>query len=213
MRFAMINLILLRHGQTNWNKEGRYQGQIDTDLSDLGKEQAKKLALALKNIQIDFFIASPLKRAYETACESAKFHNKEVLKDERLLEINHGTWEGRLSSEIEQDLLKKWKQTPHLVKMPNGESLEDILNRVKLAINDYITKYDGKTIAVFAHDAVNKVIISHLLNAPLSSFWNITQDNTCINILEISNDLAKIITLNNTSHLGYLYSKEIQLGL
>lgn len=209
----MIKIILLRHGQTNWNKEGRYQGQIDTDLSPLGEEQADKLALALKGINIDFFIASPLKRAYETACKSAKYHNKEVLKDERLLEINHGTWEGKLSSEIEQDLLKQWRKNPHLVKMPEGESLEDILTRVKLALAEYLDKYDGKTIAVFAHDAVNKVLISHLLNAPLSSFWNITQDNTCINVLELTKDNAKIITLNNTNHLGYLYSGEIQLGL
>lgn len=209
----MIKLILLRHGQTNWNKEGRYQGQIDTDLSPLGEEQASKLALALKSLKIDYFIASPLKRAYETACKSAKYHNLEVIKDERLLEINHGTWEGKLSSEIDEDLLRLWKSAPHLVKMPNGESLDDILARVKLAIDEYLAKYDGKTIAVFAHDAVNKVLISYVLGLELSSFWNITQDNTCINVLELSKDFTKIISLNNTSHLGYLFSDEIQKGL
>lgn len=212
----MIKLILLRHGQTNWNKEGRYQGQIDTDLSELGVEQAKKLGLGLKNIKIDIFIASPLKRAYETACESAKYHNKEVLKDERLLEINHGTWEGKLSSEVQNfdgELLKMWKNTPHLVQMPNGENLEDVRKRSVEAILDYAKKYDGKTVAVFAHDAVNKVLISHFINAPISSFWNILQDNTCINVLEISENSSKIVTLNSTNHLGYLYSGEVQLGL
>lgn len=209
----MIKLILLRHGQTNWNKEGRYQGQIDTDLSPLGEEQASKLALALKPLKIDYFIASPLKRAYETACKSAKYHDLEVIKDERLLEINHGTWEGKLSSEIDEDLLRLWKSAPHLVKMPNGESLDDILARVKLAIDEYLAKYNGKTIAVFAHDAVNKVLISYVLGLELSSFWNITQDNTCINVLELSKDFTKIITLNNTSHLEYLFTDEIQKGL
>ncbi|WP_267524458.1 histidine phosphatase family protein [Campylobacter sp. MG1] len=212
----MTKIILLRHGQTNWNKEGRYQGQIDTDLSELGKEQAKLLSNALKKIKIDEFIASPLKRAYETACESAKFHNKQVIKDERLLEINHGTWEGKLSSEVEKmdkELLKMWKQTPHLVKMPNGENLQDILNRALPCVVEFAKKYDGKTIAFFAHDAVNKVLLAHFLNAPLSSFWNILQDNTCINVVEFNDDLFKIVTLNNTNHLGYLFSGEIQLGL
>lgn len=212
----MTKILLLRHGQTNWNKEGRYQGQIDTDLSDLGKEQARLLAKALKNIKIDHFISSPLKRAYETACESAKFHNKEVIKDERLLEINHGIWEGKLSSEVEKldaNLLKMWKETPHLVTMPNGENLQNILDRALPCVKEFAKKFDGQTIAFFAHDAVNKVLLAHFLNAPLSSFWNILQDNTCINVIEFNNDLVKIVTLNNTNHLGYLFSGEIQLGL
>ena len=97
----MIRIILLRHGETTWNIEGRYQGQEDTPLSERGWEQGRKAALALKDVPIDRAISSPLSRSYETCRLAADFHHLPVMKDERLTEISHGLWEGIHADEIE----------------------------------------------------------------------------------------------------------------
>ncbi len=212
----MLRIYLVRHGETEWNIQGRYQGQVDTDLSTRGKEQGQLVGKALANIRPDYVLASPLKRAKETAAYCAAHHQVEVETDERLTEIAHGTWEGRYSHEIAEtdgELLTAWQREPHTVTMPDGESLADVLARVRAAFDDYAQKYDGKTIFVVAHDAVNKVIIADLMGMDLSRFWQIKQDNTCINVLEHEDGVWRLVTLNNVSHLGTLLSGIEQKGL
>lgn len=92
----MTRIILVRHGETTWNVEGRYQGQEDTPLSQRGLQQGQLLAEGLRNIPIDLCISSPLQRSYQTCKFCADLHKLPVATDERLLEINHGTWEGVL---------------------------------------------------------------------------------------------------------------------
>lgn len=124
--------ILVRHGETSWNLEGRYQGQIDTPLSPVGIKQGKLVAEALKNVPLDAVYTSPLSRSYETAMMCADLHGLKVDKDERLLEINHGKWEGLYATEIEgqyPDLLERWRSTVVDVQMPDGESIEDVRKR------------------------------------------------------------------------------------
>lgn len=96
----MTRIILVRHGETTWNVEGRYQGQEDTPLSERGLEQGRLLAEGLKNIPLDRAISSPLQRSFKTCQFCADLHDLSVSADERLSEINHGSWEGRLASEI-----------------------------------------------------------------------------------------------------------------
>ena len=86
----MVRIILVRHGETKWNIEGRYQGQEDTELSERGLEQGRLLAQGLKDVPIDVFMSSPLKRSFMTASFCAELHGNTVAKDERLTEINHG---------------------------------------------------------------------------------------------------------------------------
>ena len=93
----MTRIILVRHGETTWNVEGRYQGQEDTPLSERGLKQGHLLAEGLRNIPIDLCIASPLQRSFQTCQFCADLHNLPVAADERLLEINHGSWEGILA--------------------------------------------------------------------------------------------------------------------
>lgn len=209
-------LILVRHGETNWNKEGRYQGQIDTDLSERGLEQGKALAKALSELTIDEFYSSHLKRALMTAQFCADYHGKQVQTDERLQEIAHGTWEGLLSEEVSKDyaeLLQAWRDNPASVKMPEGESLQELADRSMIAFEEIAKENIGKTVLVAAHDATNKVIICRLMNADLNSFWQVKQDNTCINVIEYENGVWRIVLLNSTQHMGYLYSGVEQKGL
>lgn len=136
----MIRIILLRHGETTWNIEGRYQGQEDTPLSERGWEQGRKAALALKDVPIDRAISSPLSRSYETCRLAADFHHLPVMKDERLTEISHGLWEGIHADEIEArypEEFRLWHTRPDRVQMPEGENLEDVRKRAREAFDEY----------------------------------------------------------------------------
>lgn len=209
-------IILVRHGETTWNKEGRYQGQVDTPLSELGLTQGAKLAAALSTIKIDKFYSSHLFRAKETARLCATFHNQNVILDERLQEISHGKWEGLLSDDVAQTYpqeLKDWQNNPAKVVMPEGESLDMVAIRSMVALEEIAQTNLGKTVLVAAHDAVNKVVICHALGIDLNKFWQIKQDNTCINVLEFYENTWRIVLLNSTLHMGFLFSGIEQKGL
>lgn len=214
----MIRIILVRHGETKWNIEGRYQGQEDTELSERGLEQGRKLAEGLRHIPFDRCISSPLQRSYQTAKFCADLHGLAVDTDERLKEINHGDWEGRLADDIKAHYpleYDQWHETPDVVTMPGpgGESLEDVCCRVRAAFDDYARTYDGETVLVAAHDAVNKAIICDLMGSGMSHFWQVKQDNTCINVLECQDGVWRLVLLNSTLHMGYLFSGIEQKGL
>ena len=213
----MTRIILVRHGETTWNIEGRYQGQEDTPLSERGLAQAALLAEGLKAIPFDRAIASPLQRAFVTCETCAQLHGLAVATDARLTEINHGSWEGRLAGEIAADYpdtFALWHSHPERVQMPDGgENLEDVRRRARAAFDDYVEKYPAETILVAAHDAVNKAIICDLMGLDMSHFWQIKQDNTCINVLEYNEGTWRIVLLNSTAHMGYLFSGIEQAGL
>lgn len=213
----MTRIILIRHGETTWNIEGRYQGQEDTPLSERGLEQGRLLAEGLRCIPLDAAVSSPLQRSYQTCQFCAELHGLPVAADERLLEINHGSWEGVLANDIQKQYPKEfaqWHTEPHKVQMPGGgESLEDVRKRVRAAFDDYAVRYEGQTVLVAAHDAVNKAIICDLLGLGMERFWQIKQDNTCINVLEYNQSVWRIVLLNSTNHLGFLFSGIEQAGL
>ena len=123
-----MRIILIRHGETTWNIEGRYQGQEDTPLSERGRKQGLLLAEALREIPIDLCISSPLQRSYQTCRFCADLHGLPVATDERLTEINHGSWEGVLAGDIAKRYPTEfalWHTQPEKVQMPDGgESLE-----------------------------------------------------------------------------------------
>lgn len=213
---ALTRFILVRHGETNWNREGRYQGQIDTALSEFGLAQGKKVAEALKDVPIDICYASPLSRSFETAGMCAAWHGLPVNKDERLLEINHGEWEGLLAAEVQQrypQLAARWKQTVIGVQMPGGENMEEVRDRSMAAMRDYAARHEGQTVLVVAHDAVNKAILCEILEIGLDKFWQVKQDNTCINVFEYQDGKWRLVLMNSTAHLGFLFSGIEQKGL
>lgn len=212
----MVRIILIRHGETTWNVEGRYQGQEDTPLSPTGIAQGKAAGLALKDISIDAAVSGPLSRAFDTCRFITKYHHVNIRIDERITEISHGRWEGVHADEIKKNYPKEfelWHNRPEKVQMPGGESLEDVRKRVRAAFDDYAAIYQGKTLLVAAHDAVNKVILCDLMGLGMEHFWHFKQDNACINVIEEHEKSWRLVTLNATTHLGYLFSGIDQKGL
>lgn len=203
-------ILLVRHGETNWNKEARFQGQIDIPLNENGKKQATAAGIFLQQVQIDQAFSSEMSRPKETAEIILKFHPKvQIELKKELIEISHGLWEGKLEEEIKSkwpDLLNQWQESPNSVQMPQGENIHEVWARsVKCwqNISDNITV--GSTALIVAHDAVNKTILCHLLGLTPAEIWMIKQGNGAITAVDISEDpeIPNIVTcLNLTSHLG-----------
>lgn len=212
----MVRIILIRHGETTWNAEGRYQGQVDTPLSPKGIAQGKAAAKALEDVHIDCCYSSPLSRAYDTCSFAAAFHHLPVTKVAGLTEIAHGEWEGIHADEIEArypEAFHLWHTHPEKVHMPGGECLEDVRRRARKALDEIADASEGKTILIAAHDAVNKALICDIMGLPMASFWQVKQDNACINVLERDHSRWRLVLLNSTTHLGFLFSGMEQKGL
>ena len=203
-------IFLIRHGETDWNKEGRFQGQIDIPLNKNGKDQAKKTYEYLKEINFNKAFSSSMKRPYETAqIILQKNQDLKILKLDSIAEISHGLWEGKLESEIKKEwpnLLKDWHNKPEDVTMPEGESIKDVSERSIKAFKDIcLTQEDNDITLLVAHDAVNKTLICNLLGIDCSKIWMIKQGNGGITIIDVFNDPKKdnvISALNITTHLG-----------
>ena len=209
-KVGMGRIILVRHGETDWNLAGRFQGQIDIPLNKNGQSQAKAAGIFLSKFHIDHAFSSSMTRPRETAEAILSFHPdvKIELKDD-LKEIAHGLWEGKLESEIEEnwpDLLAKWKNRPEEVEMPQGESIEQVsIRSVRCWESICSNMSSGESILIVAHDAVNKTILCHLLGLKPKDIWSIKQGNGGISIIDIpiNKKESSIVTcLNLTSHLG-----------
>ena len=203
-------IILVRHGETDWNLQGRFQGQIDIPLNKNGKEQAKAAGSFLSILNIDKAFSSAMTRPRQTAEAILEYQPNQYIELKKgLIEIGHGLWEGKLESEIKKewsDLLKVWQSHPEKVQMPEGESIQEVWVRsVKCwqEIASNLTR--DETALVVAHDAVNKTILCHLLGLTPSDIWMIKQGNGCVTIIDIVDEPSKpdvITCLNLTSHLG-----------
>ncbi len=200
-------IILIRHGETNWNKEGRFQGQIDIPLNEKGKEQASKASQYLEEIEFTKAFSSSMKRPYETAKIILKDKDIHIEKIDNLVEISHGLWEGKLEEEIKQtwpEMLKNWHEKPESVTMPEGESIKQVSDRAISAWNQiYNSQQENDTTLLVAHDAVNKTLLCHILGLSYSDIWMIKQGNGGITVIDIFKNKNNVLSsLNITNHLG-----------
>jgi probable phosphoglycerate mutase len=209
-------MLLVRHGETEWNRQGKFQGQIDVPLNDNGRRQAAQAGEFLQSIQIDAAVSSSMSRPKETA-ELILKHHPEVqlqLRDD-LREISHGLWEGKFESEIEQGypgLLQQWQQRPETVQMPEGENLQQVWDRAIAGWNAIVQAYSGQpvTVLVVAHDAINKAILCYVAGLGPEAFWTFKQGNGAVSVIDYSTGFEggpRLHASNITTHLGGVLDK------
>ncbi|MFZ3171430.1 MAG: alpha-ribazole phosphatase [Carboxydocellales bacterium] len=201
----MTRILLIRHGETIWNNEMRYQGHSDIPLSDEGREQAKKLSARLAGEEIDHFYASDLSRAYETAEIIAAPHHKTVQKMELLRETMFGAWEGLKFTEIQErfpEVWAKWRDDPRSTVLPEGESLDSVYERVNSAINQIRERHPKETVVVVGHGGIIRLILYAALDLDIKYIWRIRQDNTALNIIDYYGERAILSLVNDISHLA-----------
>ncbi|MGA7746801.1 MAG: histidine phosphatase family protein [Candidatus Aquilonibacter sp.] len=162
-------IYIARHGETDWNREGRYQGQRESQLTDTGVAQARALAVALSQREIRRVVSSPLARCVETARPLAERLGISVETDPDLIEIAHGTWEGRLRASIEREdpqAMRLWREHPERVQFEGGESLAQVDARWRA----FMERTEGG-IAIVTHDVIVRLAILAAKGAPLSQLW------------------------------------------
>ncbi len=162
-----------RHGETIWNKEGKIQGRIDIPLSQVGKEQALHLYSKIKDIHLDLIFSSPLSRAYETATIATKDKNIEIIKDDRLMEMNYGDFEGQDHNNLDVTTKKKM----FAYRYPNGESYLDVAKRVYSFLDEIKAKYSDKDILVVSHYGVGRIFNSYFNDLTNEEFFEFKLKN------------------------------------
>lgn len=205
----MRRLYLVRHGITAWNAERRWQGSVDTELSEEGRRQALALGARLATSGLSAAFASDLRRAAETASLAASHL---VAGTEPLLrEMSYGEWEGVRDADVGErwpEARAAWWNEPHLVRPGGGESLDELASRAWEGLLRCLRSSEGN-ILVVAHGGTNRVLVARVLGAPLARFWAFDQSPTGVNVLELPAGeperalaRARVLLLNCTRHLG-----------
>ncbi len=206
-----LKIFLIRHGESEWNRAHRYTGQRDAPLSELGREQARRLARRLVSEPLGAIYASPLRRAFETAHAIAESKSLPVTIDADLAEIHHGLWEGLTAREVEEKFPSeygRWRAAPHTVVMPEGESLAEVARRAGASFERILTTSHGAPVAICSHDAVLRVLVLSALGLPLENFWAWRFENASLTVLESIFDQSqfRLTVMNETDHLENLVS-------
>jgi len=200
----MTQIILVRHGQTPWNKDKIFRGTVDIPLNDQGREEARLAGEWLKGETIHAAYTSPLSRSRDTATAIARYHGLPVADLPGLSDLNYGDWQGLPLAEVKvkyADLYRQWETAPHTVRFPGGETLDEVKARALAAVAEVVKRHPGECVLLSAHRAVNKVLIAAFIGLDNSHFWRIGQDTTAINRFHWVEGGWHIILVNDTCHL------------
>jgi broad specificity phosphatase PhoE len=200
-----MKLILIRHGETEWNKQRRIQGcRSDTRLSQKGLEQADRLAAVLRKERIDAIYASPMKRASETAQIIAEACKLPVHVFNELREIDAGELDGLFERELTGPYETAWKEFRNgnaSTPLPGGESLQDVQKRTSWAVDRMLEKHVDGTVVVVAHLLANLAMVCQALGINLGQIARFKQAPASITILELTTQGNSLFLFNDTCHL------------
>src|SRR5690554_6852077 len=185
----IIDLLLIRHGETTWNQERRYQGQQDSPLSELGLEQAEKTAAYLRQPSIDAIYTSDLLRAKVTAEVIGRPHGLSPIEDERLREISFGVWEGLTRAEVQakypQIFADRFRDTQN-VRVPGGELPGEVVDRLMDFVSDLVSKHGNHRVACISHGGSLRLLLAALLGLPLEKSYCFNMSNAGISHLSFN---------------------------
>jgi len=201
----MTHIILIRHGQTEWNKVERIRGQVDIPLDGTGLAQARATAQRIaQHWRPTAVVSSPLRRAVQTAEIVAHRLGQEVCLEPGLLDINFGQWQGLSPADVAHrwpDMARAWLIAPHTVQFPGGGSLDQVRQRSMTALHALIERHAGEQVVAVAHTVVNRVVMCAVLGLDNSHYWRIGQDTCAVNVFRWHEGAFYIDALNDTCHL------------
>ena len=199
-----MRLILVRHGETVWNAEHRYQGMTDLPLSARGTLQARALAARLAAEPIDLIYSSDSKRAWQTAEEIATIQGAKVLREPRLREMSFGIWEGLTYPELRErypKALAEWQREILGTAPPGGESLGELAVRVEAMLDDLRGLDEIETVLLVSHGGPLRVLLCLALGLAPADYWRFRVDPGSVSELCLYPEGAILALLNDTHHL------------
>jgi len=204
-----VKLFLIRHGQTKWNEEGRYQGDHDIELNQVGIKQAKLAAKYLSRVEFANIYSSPLKRTLFTAKTIKGRRDLKIKVRDDLKEMSFGKWEGLKFHEINEKYhndYQIWLKDPYNNRPTGGENFKETTERTTTEINRVVSEnIDGTNVAVVAHGGVILSLLVYWLQIPLARWKSIIQRQGAINIVVIDKGYPYISAINYTGHLKPVY--------
>ena len=200
----MITVVLIRHAESTWNREGRIQGKQDPPLSPQGRHQAQALAERLRHEPLAAVYSSPQQRARATAEVIAATHGLSVIVEPGLAEIDHGHWEGLTEPEVQERFAETfylWQTRPGQVTMPGGEAPAAVQARVREVWHRILSHHDNELIALVSHEIPLRAIIADVLGLHLDLMKRFAIHNAALSVVEVSETGPRLLCLNDRCHL------------
>jgi broad specificity phosphatase PhoE len=201
----MTCIVLVRHGQTEWNRVERFRGRADVPLNATGWVQAeatgKRVAAEWQPAAI---YSSPLSRAARTAEAIARHFDLPVQVHPGIADIDYGQWQGLTPDEVKErwpEIHHAWYNSPHTARIPGGETLDDLRVRGMAAVNALAARHAEQTVVLVGHTVINRVILLGVLGLGNERFWRLKQDTCAINVFEADGGEFTLVSLNDTCHL------------
>jgi broad specificity phosphatase PhoE len=201
----MTTIILVRHGHVDWISPERFRGRAELALSDLGRRQARATALYIAATwKPDAVYTSPLSRCLDTGAAIAAPFRLERQPVEGLGDINYGDWQGLTRDAARErwpQEIELWFRSPHIASIPGGETLAGLLTRTTASLHDILRRHPEGTVIIVGHDSVNRVLLLHALDLPLSRYWHLRQEPCAVNEISFADGSFVIRTVNETQHV------------
>lgn len=202
----MTKIILTRHGHVEGIAPERFRGRAELTLTELGLAQAKAVARRIASgWRPTMIYTSPMRRCVTTAEAIARSCNSPMQELSELNDIDYGAWQWKTYEEVKMawpQLFSAWKTTPHLVRFPDGDALQDLVARTADALRIVLGRHPIDTAVIVGHDSVNRALLLQLLDHPLSAYWRIAQDPCCLNEIDFVDGTLRVLRINETLHLA-----------
>jgi broad specificity phosphatase PhoE len=204
----VTRIILVRHGQTEWNRIERFRGRADVPLNRTGMAQAEATARRLaRQPKPAAVYSSPLSRAAVTARKIAQPHDLTVRLHDGLIDIDYGQWQGLTPRQVEERWpteLDAWYNEPQAARIPSGETLQIVRDRAMATVRELTRQHKDSTIVLVAHTVVNRLMLLGILGLGNESFWRLGQEPCGINRFSVQDGEFTLLSLNDVSHLEEL---------
>ena len=201
----MTRIILVRHGETEWNRVERFRGRADVPLNETGLAQAeatgRRIAAEWRPLAI---YSSPLSRAFKTAEAIAWHFELPVQIHKGLTDIDYGQWQGLTPDEVKERWpgdIGAWYNAPQTAHIPGGETLDELRARALGAVNELAARLGGQTVVLVSHTVINRIILLGVLGLGNDRFWRLRQDTCALNVFEVEGGVFTLVSLNDTNHL------------
>ena len=203
----MTRIILVRHGQTEWNRVEHYRGLADIPLNETGFAQADAVGWRIAQewkAEVAAIYSSPLSRTTQTAVVIGRYIDLPVHPFSALIDLNMGAWQGLTPDQVRgqwPEPFAAWYSTPDTVCFPEGETLALARTRAMSGLHEMILRHEGRTIILVSHTDVIRVMLLSVLGLANDCLWSIRQDNCAINVIEATDSTYALVTMNDTAHL------------